>query len=76
MSKSRAKPIIDVSATEGESHHREDDPMGNAARTLGVAKERASETLETTRAWIVENPAAAIGIAVGAGFIVGRMVRR
>ncbi len=43
---------------------------------LEVARERATEALAVSRAWIIANPAAALGIAVGTGFLIGRMVRR
>lgn len=76
MNTSRANPIIDVSPDPDEPEAHESDAADTAARTLDAARERATEVLETTRAWIVANPAAAIGIAVGAGFLVGRVVRR
>lgn len=79
MTTQRANPTIHVSPPTEESEPPEADasPLGgDAAEAIHAARERASEALETTRAWIVANPTAALGITLGAGFLVGRVVRR
>lgn len=36
----------------------------------------AEERLQLVRQWTKDNPVAALGIALGTGFVVGRMLRR
>jgi hypothetical protein len=76
MNTSHANPTIDVPLASDEPGTPGSDAADNAARTIDAARERATEALESTRAWIVANPAAAIGLAVGTGFLVGRVARR
>ncbi len=76
MNTTRDNPTIDASAASGGAGAHESGASERAADSIEAARERATEAIETTRAWIVENPAAAIGIAVGTGFLVGRVVRR
>lgn len=67
------QPIIDVEA------HGADDPDPSAglnADSLSDLKDRASERIEVARSWIQQNPLPALGIALAAGFVVGRIVRR
>jgi len=45
--------------------------VGNAAE---VTKQQAQRVLETTRTQVREHPAATIGIAAGAGFLIGLLL--
>ncbi len=76
MNTSHANPTIDVPLASDDPGAHGSDAADNAARTIDAARERATEVLESTRAWIVANPAAAMGLAVGRGFLVGRVARR
>ncbi len=68
------QPIIDVEPDEGAD---ESNPSGRLnAEHLADLKERASERIEFARSWIQQNPVPALGIALAAGFVVGRIVRR
>ena len=62
---------IDVDPSEVEAKL---DP--NAPTVDPKWQVRARERFELARAWVQDNPLPAIGIAVAAGFVAGRMFRR
>lgn len=39
-------------------------------------KAKAHEAIDRSSTWIRQNPAAAVGIAIASGFIVGRILRK
>ena len=75
-----ARPMVDRIASGA---HQAVDKLagaaGQAAETLGVKGEQLknaqAQALEQARAYVRENPVAALGIAVAAGFVLSRMLK-
>jgi len=63
-------PQPDPDPTEAPT---EDSPAGPDFEAL---KSKAREAVDRSSTWIRANPAAAVGIAIASGFIVGRMIRK
>ncbi len=64
--------IGDAHVPIGDRH----EPAGDFHDPIADLRDRASDIVEASSAWIRKNPAAAIGIAVASGFIVGRILRK
>lgn len=62
-------PQPDDATTEG-------DPRASRASELNDLKEKAQVAIDRGAGWIRANPAAAVGLAVAGGFIVGRILRK
>jgi ElaB/YqjD/DUF883 family membrane-anchored ribosome-binding protein len=63
---------IDVEATEADPRPEPQVDDGQLSRLRDEAQLR----LESARKWIQANPVPALGIALAAGFVAGRVVRR
>lgn len=56
-----------------ENPEPDDKPTGP---DLDALKSKAQEAIDRSSTWIRQNPAAAVGIAIASGFLVGRMIRK
>jgi len=77
----KARPAIDHVATM--AHHAVDRMADSAAPTVNWLAEHGEsintsqkQLVANTRGYVSENPLKAVGMAVAAGFVLGRLLRR
>ncbi len=75
-----ARPMVDRLASGAhQAVDRIAAAAGQAAETLGVKGEQLKNAqvhaLEQARSYVRENPVAALGIAIAAGFVLSRLLR-
>ncbi|MCR9160018.1 MAG: hypothetical protein ACE37F_38155 [Nannocystaceae bacterium] len=67
----------DLADDAHEAPHGDDESAGDFdPSVLHDARDQALAAMDVAREWIVANPAKALGVAVGAGFLLGRVMRR
>jgi ElaB/YqjD/DUF883 family membrane-anchored ribosome-binding protein len=69
--------MADVIIEGGEHRYGTNGTSGTNGKHMDLAEitTRGRELAEKARDWVVANPIAALGIAVGTGFLFGRAVR-
>ena len=72
----QADPSMDGHDQDEFDEPHEEDPGGYDPSILADARDQALAAAEVAREWIAANPAAALGVAAGAGFLIGRVLRR
>jgi ElaB/YqjD/DUF883 family membrane-anchored ribosome-binding protein len=65
---------INVEATEADHAYEESEVVDDGQ--LSRLRDEAQLRLQSARRWIQANPVPALGIALAAGFVAGRIVRR
>lgn len=72
----QADPASDTEDQGDFDDPHEEVPGGYDPSILADARDQAFAAAEVARDWIAANPAAALGVAAGAGFLIGRVLRR
>lgn len=69
--------MVDVTIEGGEHRYGTNGTSGANGKHMDLAEitTRGRELAEKAREWVVANPFAALGIAVGTGFLFGRAMR-